>query len=83
VGASNGCRAGPTGRHKEEKGSARGEADATVPRVRAPGRTDARRKRTGPRKSEVTWAKLVQGAQLLFFFPFSFLSLFHSLDFQI
>jgi hypothetical protein len=53
-----------------------------VPRVRALGRADARRKRTGPRKSEVTWAKLVQGAQLLFFFPFLFFPYFILLIFK-
>jgi hypothetical protein len=33
VGASNRCRAGPTGRRNGEEGSARGEAVAMVPRV--------------------------------------------------
>jgi hypothetical protein len=82
VGASNGCRAGPTCQHKDKKGNACGEAVAAVPRVSALGCTDGRRKWTGPRKSEVKWAELVQGAQLLLFFPFLFFPYFILLIFK-
>jgi hypothetical protein len=82
VGASNGCRAGPTCQRKDKKGNACGEAVAAVPRVSAPGCADGRRKWTGPRKSEVKWAELVQGAPLLLFFPFLFFSYFILLIFK-